>query len=206
MVSPAVGTALVAGVLAGYGVAIPVGAIGALLVGLTARTSARTGVAAALGVATVDGAYALVAVVCGGVLGGVIQPIAGPMRVVAAVVLVAIAVRTVVVAVRGHRHAAAERPVTPGRAYLALVGLTALNPATVLYFGALVLGHRSAYGPLAGTAFVLGAFAASASWQLLLAVGGTLLGRVVDTPRGRLGTALVSGAVTALLAVRLLLA
>ena len=47
--------ALVAGLLAGYGVAVPVGAIAVLIVGLTARTSLRVGAAAALGVATADG-------------------------------------------------------------------------------------------------------------------------------------------------------
>ncbi|MFE4795305.1 hypothetical protein ACFRFL_09395, partial [Streptomyces sp. NPDC056708] len=53
---------LVAGLLAGYGIAIPVGAVGTYLVGLTARTSLRTGACAALGVATADGLYAVVAV------------------------------------------------------------------------------------------------------------------------------------------------
>lgn len=57
--------ALVAGLLAGYGIAMPVGAVAAYLVALTAQTSLRTGVFAALGVATADGVYALIAV-CGG--------------------------------------------------------------------------------------------------------------------------------------------
>jgi threonine/homoserine/homoserine lactone efflux protein len=60
--------AIVAGLLAGYGIAVPVGAVGAYLVALTARTSLRTGAAAALGVATVDGGYALVAMLGGGAL------------------------------------------------------------------------------------------------------------------------------------------
>ncbi|HEX5406463.1 MAG TPA: lysine transporter LysE, partial [Pseudonocardiaceae bacterium] len=51
--------------------------------------------------------------------------------------------------------------------------------------------------------FVAAAFVASASWQSLLACGGGLLGRVVDTPRGRLGTALAASAVIVVLAVRL---
>jgi threonine/homoserine/homoserine lactone efflux protein len=47
-----VSAALAAGLLAGYGIAMPVGAVGAYLVALTARTSLRTGVFAALGVAS----------------------------------------------------------------------------------------------------------------------------------------------------------
>ncbi len=51
--------ALVAGLLARYGIAMPVGTVAAYLMALTARTSLRTGVFAALGVATADGVYAL---------------------------------------------------------------------------------------------------------------------------------------------------
>ena len=94
---------------------------------------------------------------------------------------------------------------SPGRAYLGLLGLTILNPATIVYFGALVLGRRaddgvSAWGQVL---FVVGAFVASASWQLLLAGGGSLVGRLLTGPRGRLTTALVSSGVIAVLAVGL---
>ena len=46
--------------------------------------------------------------------------------------------------------------------------------------------------------------AASASWQLLLATGGSLLGRVLTGPRGRLATGLSSAAVIAVLAIALI--
>jgi len=202
--------ALVAGLLAGYGVAIPVGAIAALIVSLTARTSLRVGAAAALGVATADGVYAAVAVIGGAALARLIEPISTPLRWVAAVILVALAVRTAVTALRHHRDQT-ERPATglatPGRAYLGLLGLTLLNPATIVYFGALVLGRQAADTVSAAgeVVFVLAAFAASASWQLLLAGGGGLVGRVLTGPRGRLATALVSSAVIIVLAVGLIL-
>jgi arginine exporter protein ArgO len=51
--------------------------------------------------------------------------------------------------------------------------------------------------------FVAAAFAASASWQLTIAGGGSLIGRVFTGPRGRLGTALASSVVITVLAVRL---
>jgi arginine exporter protein ArgO len=51
---------------------------------------------------------------------------------------------------------------------------------------------------------VVAAFAASASWQLLLAGGGSLLGRALTGPRGQFATAMVSSAVVTLLAVNLL--
>ncbi|WP_329115355.1 LysE family transporter [Streptomyces sp. NBC_01465] len=205
------GGALGAGLLAGYGIAIPVGAVGAYLVGLTARTSWRTGACAALGVATADGVYALIATAGGSSIAPVLAPVMDPLRWVSAVVLIVLAVRGGAAAVGQYRKrqtsARAEgTPVGPGRAYLGLLGMTLLNPTTVIYFAALVLGSRSTADPgvLAQVVFVAAAFAASASWQLLLAGGGTLLGRVLTSRRGRLGTALASSALILALAVRTL--
>ncbi|RSM80366.1 lysine transporter LysE [Kibdelosporangium aridum] len=194
-------SAFVAGVVAGYGVALPVGAIGALLISLTARTSLRVGAAAALGVATADGLYALAAVLGGVALAELIEPIAGPMRWAAAIVLVAMAVKTVVDA----RKQSQRKEVTARSAYFGLLGLTVLNPATIVYFGALVLGMQADVVPdlVHGMVFVLGALLASASWQLLLAGSGSLVGRVLTGTRGRLITALVSSGVIIVLAVRL---
>ncbi|WP_439379957.1 LysE/ArgO family amino acid transporter [Amycolatopsis lexingtonensis] len=201
--------ALLDGLVAGYGIAIPVGAVGTYLVALTARSSLKTGIAAALGVATADGVYALVAVLGGAAIASVITPVAGPLRLVSAGILALLAVRGAVLALRSHRDAT-ERPVTPltpGRAYAGLLGITLVNPATVVYFAALVVGGRAGTPvprPDQGV-FVLAAFAASASWQTLLAGGGALLGRVLTGPRGRLVTALASSAVITALAVRLVL-
>jgi arginine exporter protein ArgO len=202
--------ALVAGLLAGYGIAVPVGAVGTYLVSLTARTSLRTGVCAALGVATADGLYALVATLGGSALAGVLRPALGPLRWLSALVLIALAVRGAVTAVRRYRgHRLTTRsdppPPSPARAYLGLLGITLLNPTTVIYFAALVLGTRAeeALRPLEQGVFVLAAFAASASWQLLLAGGGALLGRALTGHRGRLVTALLSSGVMAALAVRM---
>jgi arginine exporter protein ArgO len=165
--------------------------------------SLRVGAAAGLGAATADGVYALAAVVGGAAIAESISPIAGPLRWVAAVVLLALAVWIAAGAVRHRHRAPAERsrPATALRAYLGILGLTVLNPATVVYFAALVLGRGDAGG---GIPFVAGAFLASASWQLLIAGGGSLVGRVLTGERGRLITALVSSVVIAVLAVRLL--
>ncbi|MGW0854418.1 LysE family transporter [Streptomyces sp. NPDC002690] len=206
--------ALVAGLLAGYGIAVPVGAVAAYLVALTARTSLRVGAGAALGVATADGLYALVAVAGGSALAPLVEPVAPPLRWASAVVLVVMAGRGAVTAVRHHRAREApaagtdRRPLGSLRAYLGLLGLTLMNPVTVLYFAALVLAGQGAAAP--GSAeravFVAAAFVASATWQLLLVGGGALLGRVLTGPRRRLVTALLSGAVITGLAVHLVLA
>jgi arginine exporter protein ArgO len=203
--SSAVTEALISGLLAGYGVAIPVGAIGVLILGLSARTSLQVGSGAALGVAAADGIYALLAVLGGAAIASAIAPIATPLKIVAAVVLMVIAVRIAITAWHHHRdpaRAAATPTLTsPGRAFAALLGLTLLNPATVIYFAALVLGHRATPGLGTGAVFVIGAFVASASWQLFLAVGGSTLGRYLSGQRGRLITAIASSLLIAALAV-----
>ncbi|PZG93485.1 lysine transporter LysE [Streptomyces sp. NTH33] len=203
--------ALVAGLLAGHGIAVPVGAVGTYLVTLTARTSLRTGSCAALGVATADGLYAVLAALGGSALAGLLRPALGPLRWVSALVLAALAVGGAATALRqyrGHRLATRADPPapSPARAYLALLGITLLNPTTLVYFAALVLGSRAAHAvpPAEQAVFVLAAFAASASWQLLLAGGGALLGRALTGHRGRLVTALVSSCVITALAVRML--
>lgn len=198
--------ALSAGLLAGYGAAVPVGAIAALLISLSARTSLRVGVAAALGVATVDGGYAMVGVLGGGALAPLIRSVAGPLRWVAGGVLVAIALRTAGAAVLRRPSMSADRVLTPTHAYLTLIGLTALNPMTIVYFGALVLGRQASggFGLGGGIVFVAAVFVSSASWQLLLACGGRVLGSVLNSSRGRLVTALSASAVVLALAIRLL--
>ncbi len=199
------------GLLAGYAVAVPVGAIGVLLVSLAARVPLAVGVAAALGVAVTDGLYALLAVLGGAALARPIAAVAGPGRLVAAALLVGVVGWITLGAWRRYR--AGSVPVrvgpaglgTPGRAFAGLLGLTAVNPTTVLSFAAIVLGRQSTepLGAGTGAVFVLAAFLASASWQVLLAVAGRLLGRVLAGDRGRLATALVGGAVILALALRL---
>jgi arginine exporter protein ArgO len=206
----AVITALVAGLLAGWAIAIPVGAIGVYLIGLTASSSLRVGAAAALGVATVDGSYALVAVFGGRTLVHFLDPVLRPLRILAAVVLIVVAARGIVVGVRRYRAGSDGEQLLdavprPRAAYFRLAGLTLVNPATVVYFVAVVVGSRSIseLSALEGVVFALAAFLASASWQLSIAGGGAALGRVLTGPRGRLTTALASGALIAAIAASL---
>lgn len=203
--------ALLAGLLAGYGIAMPVGAVATYLVTLTARTSARVGAAGALGVASADGLYALIAVIGGAALTGVIARVADPLRWVSAVVLLVLAVRIAWTAIRDHRSGelarSADSTTTAGRAFASLLGITLLNPVTVLYFSALVLGSQAngLGGAAESAVFVLAAFCASASWQLVLVAGGVALGRVLTGRTGRLVTGLVSSAVIVVLTGVLLL-
>jgi arginine exporter protein ArgO len=203
---------LVAGVLAGLAVAMPIGAIGTYLVALAARERFAVAAAAALGVASVDGGYAIVAAVGGAGLQTVVQRAAGVLTVAAAVVLVLVAARTLQVAVRQSRAdpSALSGPsrLTPLRAYGTLIAMTVVNPATVITFAAVVLGRSAGDGSFHWAAvalFAVGAFGASAAWQLLLAGGGSLLGRLLTGRRGQLAISTCSAVIMLGLAIAILL-
>ncbi|MFD7662692.1 LysE family transporter [Streptomyces sp. NPDC059788] len=199
--------ALLTGLLAGYGIAMPVGAMSVLIVTLAAQVSPRQGLAAALGVATADGLYALAAVLGGTALTHLISSVTRPLQLAGAAVLVLIAARGLVTAVRTRRARTPRPPAvgaSPLRTYTGLVGLTLLNPVTIVYFGALVIGRQTASASTAsGMVFVAAAFAASLSWQTLLASGGALLGRFLTGERGRLTMAVTGNSAILLLATRM---
>jgi arginine exporter protein ArgO len=191
---------------------MPIGAVGSYLVGLAARERTAIAVAAALGIASVDGGYAIVAAAGGASLQTMLSEISGWLTYAAAITLVVVAVHTMRTAFRRYHGDIQTRAqlskLSPARAYLSLVALTAINPATVVTFAAVVVGRSSTEGGaswLAVALFALGAFGASAIWQLLLAGGGSLLGRLLRTRRGQLRISLCSAVVMLGLAVGVLL-
>ena len=185
--------AMVAGVLAGYGIAIPVGAVAVLIIETAARRGLLIGAAAGMGAASADGLYAALAALFGAAIASLLAPWAVALRWASVGVLVAIAGRGLAPAIRSRRRGAAD-PGAPGhpadaspeggsgrsgrRTYAAFLGITLLNPMTVAYFAALVLGLPAVQGgPAERLAFAVAAFAASASWQIVLAGIGGLLHR-----------------------------
>jgi threonine/homoserine/homoserine lactone efflux protein len=200
-------TAFLAGVAAGLGIAIPVGAIAILIVETGLRRGFRLAAAAGAGAATVDGIYALVAAAFGSALAALLAPLETPLRVLAVVVLVAIALRGFLglraasrpVAADGVQVPpdveAAERGGSALRTYGVFVAITLLNPVTVTYFAALILGLGSPGAGLAEkAAFVAGAFLASLAWQTLLAAFGAFLHRRLS-PRIRAGVVVVGNGI-----------
>jgi len=200
------------GALAGLVVAMPIGAVGTYLVALGARERIAVATAAALGVASVDGGYAVVAVLGGTGLQVVLREASDWLEWVAAIVLVAVAIRTIRLAVRRYRTTseAVGRPreLTPERAYVSLLALTAVNPATLITFAAVAVGRSPSEASstlFAVALFAIGAFAASAVWQLLLTGGGNLLGRIFSTRRGQLAISACSAFLMLALSVGVLL-
>lgn len=198
---------LISGLVTGYAIAVPVGAVAVMIIAVSSRTSWRTGAAAGLGVATVDGGYALVAVVAGSAVAELLDPISSALTAVSVVVLIAIALLTLRHAFRPERaDSRALTQWTPLRAWLTFAAITAINPATVLYFAAIVLGGTVEIdGPVEGTVFVAAAFLASASWQVFVASIGTGLGTWITSTRGRRTTGVLAALAIAALAVKPLL-
>ena len=197
---------LVAGLVAGYGVAIPVGAIGVLVADAGMRGGFRPAAAAASGVAAADFLYAALAAAAGTVIAELLEPFQRTVQLVAAAVLVA-------VATLGFwsltRRPAPDRtaPAPSGRSmFLRFLALTSVNPATVAYFAALIAGLPAvAAAPAeAKVVFVLAAGTASLSWQLLLgAAGATMHHRL---PAGaRFWTGVAGNALVLALAARMAL-
>jgi len=196
-----VGDALLIGVLAGYAIAIPVGPIAVLILGMGMRDGLRAAMAAGAGTATADLVYATFAMLAGPAIVAVIAPVLLPARLLAAALLLAIAYRQL----RGVDLAAAARePVAVARTYVTVLALTLLNPATVIYFASLAVGLPIISAePAARALFVAGAGLASLSWQWLLAGAGSALhGRVPE--RLSLVTGLASGAIIAALALKII--
>jgi len=198
---------LLSGLVTGYAIAVPVGAVAVLIIAVSARTSWRTGAAAGLGVATVDGGYATVAVLAGTAVASALEPVSHALTAVSVAILLAIAALTLVHAFRPERPDGHESTRwTPLRAWLTFAAITAVNPATVLYFAAIVLGGTVEIdAPAEGVVFVAAAFCASASWQVFVASIGSGLGAWITGPRGRRTTGVVAALAIAALALKPLL-
>lgn len=177
--------ALLAGIFAGFAVAVPVGVIAVLIIEAGMAGGLRRGLAAGAGAATVDLIYCVTALFIGGVLSQLLASVLLPLQVLSGIVLILIGLRGLYALWRGRRGEAAnpnDPRVRGGAAqlYLRFVVLTALNPATVLYFLALAVGLPGiGSDPLLAVAFTVGAAGASLSWQLLLGAIGAAAGRLL---------------------------
>jgi threonine/homoserine/homoserine lactone efflux protein len=201
-------TAFGEGVLAGYGIAIPVGAIAILIIEMALRRGFRLGFMAGAGAAAADFLYATLAAVAGGTLAAMLAPLAWWLRVASALVLFGLGGY----GLRQARRAAQSKEATLAvnqshwRTFGQFLGLTLLNPMTVAYFSALILGMNTGMTVTTGerVAFVAGAGLASLSWQTLLAGAGSL-GHQRLSPRFQVFSSVIGNLVVIGFGVRILL-
>lgn len=204
-------TALAAGILAGLGIAVPLGAIAVLLVSEGVNRGFRRGAPGALAVGLVDTLYCMAAVTVGALAAPVVTSWGRWPALVGGCALVTLAVLgTWRSLTRPQAGDAADAPTGTGWHRFALfLGLTAINPATLIYFGAITVGMAELFrSPLSAALFVVGVGTASVSWQLLVVAGGALLrGRLTERARritALLGNVIVAGLGTAMLIAALL--
>jgi arginine exporter protein ArgO len=197
-------SAFLAGVIAGFGVAVPLGAIGVLLVQEGISNGWRTARAGGAGVALVDFGYAAVAVTAGAAVSQLLVGREHAVRSVGAVVLAVVVVRGLLALRRAAPGTEQAAPTgSPLQVLCRFVALTAINPLTALYFVVLTAGlGRQVSRPAAATAFVAGVFLASLAWQLLLTGVASVTGTRMP-PWTRTVTSLVGYTVVAGYAIRL---
>ena len=195
------------GLLAGYGIAIPVGGIALLILDTGLRHGFRRGFFAGAGAATADLLGALAVAVAGGIIADLLAPIAGILRVASGLGLVAMGIWGFVRSRRAARPVKIEEPPRGGdlRTYVQFIGLTIINPLTVAYFAAFVLGRSADELSRwdARAAFVAGFALASFSWQTLLAAFGAATHRLLPA-RAQTVVSAIGNLLVAALGVRML--
>jgi threonine/homoserine/homoserine lactone efflux protein len=182
-----------AGAAAGFAVAVPLGPVGLLIVHRAASRGVSAGLGAASGVAVVDLLYAAIVVAAGVRVVAAMEPFRDQLTLVSAVLLAAIGGYGIASSVRPHRRRDGQRPpATPlvrtpadagtgrtfGRSVVGFSAITAINPATVVYFAALTVGLGDRLGTTGPqVAFATAVGVASLVWQSLLVAFGVVLGR-----------------------------
>lgn len=199
--------ALLAGLVAGLAIAMQVGAVSLLLIEASVVRGPRVGVAAGMGVATADLAFAGVAAAAGGAAGAALSSHQAEIKITAALTLAAIAIHGLVRLRRARTEpSAAVAPVagrTPGAHYARFLAITMANPLTIASFAA-VAAALSLDGPVSAVAFAAGVGAASAAWHLTLTLAAGHAARWM-TPRIRRRLAIGGRLLVLAIALRLAL-
>lgn len=204
----ALAAAFGAGILAGLGVVLPLGAVGVMLMHEGASRGWRRAVPAAAGVGTADLIFAVLALAAGSVLAPLVAQWGRWPAAVGGLLLLVVAVLMV-------RKAFQPEPAEPDGAepaggsaswarYAMFFGLTAVNPFPLVYFGAIAVGlGEGLHRPPVATAFAIGVGIASFGWNLVLIGLGAVL-RSRSTARMRRIVTAVGGAIVAVCAVVIL--
>ena len=157
--------------VAGYGIAIPIGPIGILILELGIRRGFGTAFSAGAGAASADLIYATIASVAGSFLVSLLEPYATALRIASAMSLIGFGIYLFYRGRSRQDEKRLELPMGYVRTYGTFLALTLLNPLTVTYFTTLILGLRAgtSSASIGILLFIAGAFSASLSWQTLLA-------------------------------------
>lgn len=200
--------AFVSGSVAGLALAAPLGAIGILLLQEGMTRGLRRGLPAAAAVATVDVLYCAVAIAAGSLAGPIMKGWTPWPQILGGIAVIALGVHGLLNNRRPRTlemGQASVRSSTSGQRYLLFLGLTVLNPATLVYFAAIMTGLKQlTNSPPTATAFAIGVGVASFAWQGLLVVLGAGLQRKTG-PAFRKWTAIIGNGVVVALGIALVI-
>jgi arginine exporter protein ArgO len=195
--------AFTAGLLGGLGVALPLGAIGLLIVQTGIRSGRTVAAAGACGVAFVDFVYAVIAVSASAAVAAWVTPHEQLIKIIGAIILVGVALNGLWSLRTPAGDAGTLTAESPVRAFAKFVGLTAINPLTAVYFAVLATSLSGTLPGLPERAVFVGAvLLASLAWQLVLAMIGSTMGSRVP-PRVRTFTTVLGYGLVAMMALRL---
>ncbi len=173
---------LLRGLLIGFSIAAPVGPIGALCIRRTLANGRAAGRASGLGAASADAIYGCIAGFGLTFISGMLLSQQLWLKLIGGAFLCYLGVRTLLA--RPAEQAASASGAGLLGAYASTFVLTLTNPTTILSFLAVFagLGLASAAGDYGQAALlVLGVFAGSALWWLLLSGGVSLLRARLNT-------------------------
>jgi len=175
---------LMKGILIGFSIAAPVGPIGVLCIRRTLTEGRATGFVSGLGAATADAIYGCIAGFGLTLITHFLTDQQVWLRLFGGAFLCYLGVKTVLS--RPAKQAASAKGSGLAGAYGSTFLLTLTNPMTILSFAAVFagLGLASAGGSYASASIlVLGVFAGSALWWLMLSGGVSLLRSKFDARR-----------------------
>lgn len=203
---------LVTGVLAELALALPFGALSALLLDTGMRSTRRVALSAATGVALADIAFATAAALAGATVTAALEPWARDMHLVSAVLVLVLgmyALRCARLPSREAPGARAEGTATHDRtqsrrAMLRFAALSAANPLTTITLTTMAAGLGANVGLAAAAWFVVGCGVVSMGWHGILAAGGQVVGATLGGSARSVASHLGAG-VTILMAVLMVL-
>ena len=199
------------GFMAGLALAIPVGPMAIMLINTTISKGLKHGVVGALGMATVDGAYAMAVFVIGSWLSTAIASSKLLFGVIGALILMVLGLQTSIRNIRLLNNKVDLKPAESSTAsvlgtYGTFIGATVVNPPTALYFLAIApnvanLGYS--LNPTTVTVFALSVLVGSLVWQEALVLAGLSI-RSITTNRVRAWIGLTGGLLIIGLAISVL--
>ena len=199
----------VIGFAAGLALAIPVGPMAIMLINNTVNRGFRHGLVGALGMATVDGLYALTVFALGAAISVWLAVWGLWLNLLGAAILLWLGASTVIKSLAILRNNSQPEATLLtgglGRTLATFMGATVVNPPTALYFLAIAPNVASLGYPLNLTnvaIFALGVFVGSIIWQEALVLLGLAV-RGITTPKVRTWIGVLGGFLIVAMAVGL---